>query len=346
MNISLCYGLTGVAYSLKLANKVLQSMGSFMVQFDDLYSKLTAAQIEQTELGIKKRGLFEKDYDLIQGLSSCLGYLTQFGNSKKDTDNVRRIGQLFDWLFDFSNQKIPNSTISGNHIIDSARRNYYKNGYVNLGISHGLAGPLAALSTVGRTGALQRGLSFYEEIFEQNKRIEAPWSGEASVSAIEQKKFKTENLERSGWCYGNPGIARAVFMASRKQHNSAMERVATDYFSTLKQLDFSELKLESPTVCHGISGLLLILNAMTRETHSTVLNDFKQQIGLRLLSKANFDNKLLFKEYDYVFKEKKYSHAQYFDDLGILNGSGGIILTLMSLNAPARLDWERILLVS
>ena len=51
-------------------------------------------------------------------------------------------------------------------------------------------------------------------------------------------------------------------------------------------------------------------------------------------------------EYDIVFRGKRYDTPGYFNDIGLLNGSGGIVLTLMSLQSKQRLDWERILLVS
>lgn len=47
-----------------------------------------------------------------------------------------------------------------------------------------------------------------------------------------------------------------------------------------------------------------------------------------------------------VFRGKRYDTPGYFNDICLLNGSGGIVLTLMSLQSKQRLDWERILLVS
>ncbi|KMQ38777.1 hypothetical protein AAX19_03210 [Oenococcus oeni] len=54
INLSLCYGLTGVAYSLKLAAEVLPDLAVFMHDFDILYATLAKAQITQTDQIIKK----------------------------------------------------------------------------------------------------------------------------------------------------------------------------------------------------------------------------------------------------------------------------------------------------
>ena len=122
--------------------------------------------------------------------------------------------------------------------------------------------------------------------------------------------------------------------------------MAVDYFIGLKDLSLSQLQLESPTVCHCISGLLLILNAMERYTGVKEIGVVKQRMMSYLLAQANFDNNLVFKEYDFFFRGEKYDKPRYFKDTGVLNVSGGIILTLMSLQSKQRLDWERILLIS
>ncbi len=347
VNLSLCYGLTGIAYSLMLALKVLPELNSFMTEFNSLYTELTREQIDQTSRAIKKRGVRESDYDLIQGLSSCLEYLGQYGVlSSGDQENQKRIVQLFDWLFKSSDYGLPNGLIKNNNIIDEDRKRYFTKGYVNLGLSHGFAGPLAALSTIPNTQALGTVLNFYEKLFYQNRQANTPWTSEVSFQNLIQNDFKVLGGERASWCYGNPGIARAVFEGAKLQNNQLLMETAVNYFLSLKSLDFDDLQLKSPTICHGISGLLLILNAMERDTGLREIGLIKQRILARLLSVADFEKKLVFMEYDMVFRGKRYDTPGYFNDIGLLNGSGGIVLTLMSLQSKQRLDWERILLVS
>ncbi len=346
INLSLCYGLTGVAYSLKLAAEVLPDLVVFMHDFDILYARLAKAQITQTNQIIKNRGVAEKDYDLIQGMTSCLAYLSQFGSSQNDVDIEKRIVALFDWLLQDSNQGLPHALIKNSNIIDDGRRNFFKEGYINLGLSHGLAGPLAALASIPNTKVLGKITTLYADLFNQNQRITSPWTSEVSAQELKLNQFVTHGIDRASWCYGNPGIARTVYRVAKKQKNKELERVAVDYFIGLKDLSLNQLQLESPTVCHGISGLLLILNAMERDTGVKEIGVVKQKMMSYLLAQANFDNNLVFKEYDFFFRGEKYDKPRYFKDIGVLNGSGGIILTLMSLQSRQRLDWERILLIS
>lgn len=346
IDLSLCYGLTGVAYSLKLAVQVLPELTTFLEQFDVLYTKLAKVQITRTNWVIQKRSVAEKDYDLIQGLTSCLGYLSQYGNSHGDLQNERLIVKLFDWLSQSSGVGLPHALIKNNNIIDSGRKRLFKEGYINLSLSHGLAGPLAALSGVSITRPLVSIMTLYARLFNENHHINSPWAGEISAQKLKKHLFSNQDIDRASWCYGNPGIARSVFRAAEKQKDYALEKVALDYFLSLQDLELSQLQLDSPTICHGVSGLLLILNAMERDTRMEKLGVIKKEITSYLLSQADLSSDLVFKEYDAVFREKKYDSPRYFNDTGLLNGAGGVVLTLMSLKSEQRLDWERILLIS
>ncbi|HJE15784.1 MAG TPA: hypothetical protein K8W17_06880 [Lapidilactobacillus dextrinicus] len=84
-------------------------------------------------------------------------------------------------------------------------------------------------------------------------------------------------------------MARAVFEGAKLQNNQLLMETAVNYFLSLKSLDFDDLQLKSPTICHGISGLLLILNAMERDTGLREIGLIKQRILARLLSVADFE---------------------------------------------------------
>ncbi|KMQ38776.1 hypothetical protein AAX19_03205 [Oenococcus oeni] len=143
--------------------------------------------------------------------------MSQFGSSQNDVDIEKRIVALFDWLLQDSNQGLPHALIKNSNIIDDGRRNFFKEGYINLGLSHGLAGPLAALASIPNTKVLGKITTLYADLFNQNQRITSPWTSEVSAQELKLNQFVTHGIDRASWCYGNPGIARAVYRVAKKQ---------------------------------------------------------------------------------------------------------------------------------
>jgi hypothetical protein len=136
---------------------------------------------------------------------------------------------------------------------------HYPDGYIDLGMAHGLSGPLAVLSLAARAGyassrvldAIERWASWFLE-----QQIVTDW-GIDWPSVIPRGQCASDCAPaRAAWCYGTPGIARALWLAGSALDDDSLRASAREALaSTLRR---PQRKSDEPHLCHGLAGLLLI----------------------------------------------------------------------------------------
>jgi hypothetical protein len=220
---------------------------------------------------------------------------------------------------------IPGWYVSCEHQFHQQDRASYPQGNFNLGLAHGIPSVLAFLSL-----ALLRG-------------IEVPGQKEALiriVSWIRTKSYPYRNatywparvsweeevlqapvcptLVLDGWCYGVPGIARSLFLAGRALGDQELRRFAEKSFLEVFTRTPEEWGLASPTVCHGLAGLLAITRAMVHD-------------GVNAAPQAeNLTNRLLaFYQPEAPFGFKDHDPVE-MDKIGVLDGAVGVALSLLA----------------
>ncbi|MEU8299761.1 lanthionine synthetase C family protein [Micromonospora sp. NPDC048909] len=134
-------------------------------------------------------------------------------------------------------------------------------GHANLGMAHGAAGLLALLALALRGGrqvdrqteAIERLCAWFERW--QQYSAHGPWWPQW----LTRDDFRTgrptqERPGRPSWCYGTPGIARALQLAAIATNQPARQAAAETALAaslTSTQLD----QLTDPGICHGLAGL-------------------------------------------------------------------------------------------
>ncbi|WP_017975668.1 lanthionine synthetase C family protein [Actinopolyspora halophila] len=136
-------------------------------------------------------------------------------------------------------------------------------GHGNLGISHGIAGPLALLAQTARAGihvagqshALSRILTWLDQ-WRHDTESGTWWPGVLSRAEHDDGQAQRQAPPRPSWCYGTPGIARAQHLAglalgdTERQHRT--ENTLAGCLADNGQLaQFTDVSL-----CHGWAGLL------------------------------------------------------------------------------------------
>ena len=76
----------------------------------------------------------------------------------------------------------------------------------------------------------------------------------------------TSRLQSGGWCYGAPGVARAVWLAARALGDHALGELAIEAMAAVYQRPVEERRIDSPTFCHGVAGLLQVTLRFAHET--------------------------------------------------------------------------------
>lgn len=132
----------------------------------------------------------------------------------------------------------------------------FPGGHTNLGLAHGVAGPLGLLATAALAGievpggrvAMRRILAFYD-----CHRNTAPtvWWPEWITGGRPQQR-----PGRPSWCYGAPGIAWSHHLAARALGDRARQ---LDAEHALLGAASQPGQLTQPGLCHGQAGLRLVL---------------------------------------------------------------------------------------
>jgi hypothetical protein len=186
-------------------------------------------------------------------------------------------------------------------------------GHGNLGMSHGIAAPLALLALAllegivvdGHAEAISR-ISAWLDTWQQHDSAGPWWPGFITLDQARAGRVDTTSQQRPSWCYGSAGMARAQQLAALatghtdRQH--AAEAAMVGCLRDPAQLD----RLTDSGLCHGTAGLLQATWRMSHDARSPELATEVPALTDRLLAEL---------------------HAAS-DDVEFLDGLAGIALAL------------------
>ncbi|MDY8049385.1 lanthionine synthetase C family protein [Paenibacillus polymyxa] len=347
-SLSLWEGLSGVGFAAYLLSDNGIKYRRFINQINTLILRHGSADLLNAKSRLES-GTSINDYDVISGWSGIGRYLLLFS----DIPEIREllIGVL-EYLVFLSKdriindkQEVPNWYISNKYLL-SHEKDDYPFGYFNMGLAHGVPGPLALLSIAllqnikvpGQIEAIQRYCDWITKWkLEQTDRIQWPL-------IISYEEFTNDQLyakkHRDAWCYGSAGVARSLFLAGRSIGDRSLEVLAVNAFKSIYKRSIEEWNIYSPTVCHGYSGLLKITYHMYRDTHDPELQENYQSL-LRTVVKM-FDEESAFGFYDLYRDSNSTKNLNY---VGLLDGVSGIAMTLLDSLYPDEKDWGASLLI-
>lgn len=353
-SFSLLTGLSGVCFSIQKASKngihfqkLLSTLNHHLIQainihyIQPLESNLQAGKPSSADL-----------YDQILGISGIGVYLLEYQSNVQCYSTLEKIVSLLVQIaspLKINNKEVPGWYTPHELIVESKRHKTY--GMCDIGLAHGVSGILGFLSTC---------LLHKMEIKGQKKAIHniVKWLQTQRRSSEKGYFWKTvmyddysevvkDKLEafvgRDAWCYGTPGVSASLLLASQALQDNSLKKYALESFASVFRRSREEWYLPGPTMCHGISSLLLITGEFAK--HEDKEFSFSEQEE-RLLQ-------CLMGYYDprFPFGFKEYELCQdgsYFqsDQVGLLNGVVGVLLTLLSYRNPKTSWWHAPFLIS
>jgi lantibiotic modifying enzyme len=213
----------------------------------------------------------------------------------------------------------------------------WPNGQFNLGVSHGVAGVLAVLGLCAGADALsveQRSLldRAVNWLLEQ-KQVGKSWSFPHAV--IEGKPSRRE---RMAWCYGDPGIAAALFATARHCRNRQWETAALDVARTAAGRPMNDSGVKDAGICHGAAGLAHLFNRMHQASSDPLLAEaaeawYRRTLDLRRPGSGAGG---------YEF----YINGEWFPLTRFVDGAAGVGLALLGGVTSLEPSWDRFLAVS
>ncbi|WP_395111272.1 lanthionine synthetase C family protein [Actinomadura sp. SCN-SB] len=206
-------------------------------------------------------------------------------------------------------------------------------GHANLGMAHGAAGILALLSLAAHRGVLVDG---QHEIIHDLCRWFDRWQRDGSSGPwwpqwISRTELATGRLNQSGlhrpsWCYGTPGIARALQLAAKALGDAARQRNAEDALAA-SVTDRAQLQaITEPGLCHGAAGLYQTTWRAARDAITPAISQALPHLADMLQQRAD----------------------QAHTDTSFLDGTTGVALASLTLahpDHPPRSGWDACLLL-
>jgi hypothetical protein len=226
-------------------------------------------------------------------------------------------------------------------------------GYLDCGLAHGIPGPLMALSLalsagVEVPGAREAIVRLADWIL-GHRRDDAwgmswPPAIPLTVDAAGRAQPVPPGLAlgntpaRSAWCYGPPGIARALWRAGAATGEARLQDAALEAMrATLRRPD-AERRLDSATFCHGVAGYLACVLRFAHETELPELVSEVRALTRRLVDMREEGAALGYRAVE-MFDAR-------VDQPGLVDGAAGVAAVLLSAAAPVEPTWDRAFLLS
>ncbi|MEU4165184.1 MULTISPECIES: lanthionine synthetase C family protein [Micromonosporaceae] len=153
-----------------------------------------------------------------------------------------------------------------------------RGGHANLGMAHGITGPLALLALAmrqhigvpGQTEAIGRICSWLDR-WQQTGPAGPWWPEKITAAELHAGKPAASGPARPSWCYGTPGIARAHQLAGIALGDCARQQAAEEALARCMADPVQLNQVIDPSLCHGWAGLAATLWYAAADARDTSL---------------------------------------------------------------------------
>ncbi len=258
----LYFGVPAISFVLHAAGADgIARYGAVLAGIDAHVSALAHRRIDlaQQRIGRGQRPVFA-EYDLLHGLTGIGAHLLAHapGNDA--------LGRILAYLVRLTEPlRVDGQTLPGWWTAHDPNVNTsagFPGGHLNLGVAHGISGPLALLAQGLRAGITVdgqpdaiSGICAFLDTWRQEGDAGPWWPQWLTLDELRAGRTTQPGPLRPSWCYGTPGISRAqqlAGIASRdtvRQHMA--ERALAACLSDPTQLD----QIIDASLCHGWAGL-------------------------------------------------------------------------------------------
>jgi hypothetical protein len=223
----------------------------------------------------------------------------------------------------------------------------YPHGNLNCGLAHGIPGPLALMALALSRGVIVPGI---EEAVDQlvtwllahraddGWGVNWPYAISLTQEGLPDRSAGTDGPSRAAWCYGAPGVARALWLAGVARDRPDWRNLAIEAMEAVYRRPIAARQIDSPTFCHGVAGLLQITLRFANDTALPVFADAAADLTEQLLSAYEPDSLLGYRNWE--------PGGTRVDQPGLLDGAPGVLLTLLAASTDAEPLWDRAFLLS
>ncbi|MCF3106550.1 lanthionine synthetase C family protein [Streptomyces roseoverticillatus] len=313
-------------------------------------------------LRTKGPGLAYAEYDLVSGLTGS-GRRLMAGADLGDERCAATLHELLGLLTRMAEPvRVHGAEVPGwwtaPHLplVPEADRASYPLGDFNLGVAHGICGPLSLLATAHRAGHRVPHMTGAMRVMADwllAKRLRDEWGvywpGRVGFEEETGRAGgrSTTARNRSGWCYGAAGVARTLYLAGRELDAPELIEAAVDAMRAVLRRPYSRAAIPDATFCHGRAGILQAAVRTAADTGDPQLWAGADRLAHELA--RDFDPA---SDFGYRFPLHLAPGAPGVDEPGLVQGAAGIALTLLSYadargGRPLGADaWDTVLLMA
>ncbi|MFT7841129.1 lanthionine synthetase C family protein [Saccharothrix sp. BKS2] len=258
----LFHGAPAVAFVLRHAAHpaYATALGTLDRHISDLVARRLAVAHQRIDQGLPPR---LGEFDLINGLTGIGAYLLlrRGGREGPVREVLAYLVRLATEPVFIDGRQLPGwCTLNAPNDRPSPQ---WPGGHTNLGIAHGIAGPLALLAhaailgtTVpGHVEAIDRICSWLDH-WRSGPQIRPWWPGLLRPEEWHRGSVDQPGPQRPSWCYGTPGMARAQQLAAMVLHDRHRQQAAEHALATCVTDPDQLALLGDASLCHGWAGLV------------------------------------------------------------------------------------------
>lgn len=262
-------GLGGVAYAVKSLHDETGYYSRLLGQLHDLWLARVDAHLAMWDRTAEF--VAARTFDVISGAAGLARILLEFVDypecAQRLNSVLKRLVDLCTFVQVGSCQRARWHTPADLFPL-AFRREQYPFGWVDCGMAHGVAGPLAVLSLSHEAGIVVPGqleaisrIAHWLEEWIQEEPEPARWSTILRVTA-EGETVCDSYKARPAWCYGFAGTAVALHHAAVALGRSELKVELERWARALLAAEPQELGFVSPTLCHGYASFALAMSVL------------------------------------------------------------------------------------
>ncbi|MGK4581752.1 lanthionine synthetase C family protein [Kitasatospora sp. HPMI-4] len=256
--MGLFYGAPAAAYAVHTATLGPGRYERAIQALDDAVETTTRTRLTAAHARID-RGITPEfaEYDLLFGLTGIGAHLLRH---QRDGRLLRDVLAYLVRLTD----PLPNGLPGWwTHLSPSGERSpEYLGGHGNLGLAHGISGPLALLALATRHGVTvlgqpvaMRRIMAWLDAWRQDGPTGTWWPEAVTRSEEAARRTHQRGPLRPSWCYGTPGLARAQQLAALALADTRRQQLAEAAMLACLADPVQLARVTDDGLCHGTAGL-------------------------------------------------------------------------------------------
>jgi hypothetical protein len=256
----LWFGAPAVAFAVMACDP--HRYGSALTRLDAAVTSLVDARLNAATIRLAAAARPTlSEFDLVRGLTGLGAYLL---TRDPHGHHIRRV---LAYLVNLT-QPVRADDEAGTHVPGwwtrdaPSRHPNIGSGHANLGMAHGISGPLALLALAMRKGVTVAGaaeaidrITTWLDIWRQDTPQGPWWPEHLTLADIHTGQPSQTTAARPSWCYGTPGLARAQQLAALARHDPARQAAAEDALTRCVNDPMQLARITDPNLCHGWAGL-------------------------------------------------------------------------------------------